>query len=154
MNPLYLTHPCPRHCVCVCSVMSVMSTSLKPHELSITHQAPLSMGFPRQEYWSGLPFPPLQDLPDPGIRPTSPALAGRVFTTEPFGKSQASGSHFMPKQGKIFLMKKKIAASWGSYESLHNCIRKYIFILMSNLFLMCSFIHSFIGARRRILQDR
>ena len=47
-------------------------------------QAPLSMGFPRQEYWSGLPCPPPGDLPDPGIEPaslTSPALAGRFFTT-------------------------------------------------------------------------
>ena len=39
-------------------------------------QAPLSMGFPRQEYWSGLPFPSLGDLPDPGIEPEYPALAG------------------------------------------------------------------------------
>ena len=37
-------------------------------------QAPLSMGFPRQEYWSGLPFPPLGNLPDPGIEPAFPAL--------------------------------------------------------------------------------
>ena len=39
-----------------------------------THQAPLAMGFSRQEYWSGLPFPPPGDLPDPGIKPWSPAL--------------------------------------------------------------------------------
>ena len=38
------------------------------------HQAPLSMGFPRQGYWSGLPFPSPGDLPDPGVRPRSPAL--------------------------------------------------------------------------------
>ena len=47
------------------------------------HQAPLSMGFSRQEYWSGLPFPPPGDLPNPGIKPASlmsPALAGRSFT--------------------------------------------------------------------------
>ena len=47
-------------------------------------QAPLSMGFSRQEYWSGLPFPSPEDLPDPGIEPVSllsPALAGRFFTT-------------------------------------------------------------------------
>ena len=44
------------------------------------------MGFPWQEYWSGLPFPPLGDLPNPGIKPTSPALAGGFFTTEPPGK--------------------------------------------------------------------
>jgi len=41
------------------------------------------MGFPRQEYWSGLPFPSPRDLPDPGIEPKPPALAGRFFTTEP-----------------------------------------------------------------------
>ena len=49
-------------------------------------QAPLSMGFSRQEYWSGLPFPSTGDLPDPGAGPQSPALAGRFFTTEPPGK--------------------------------------------------------------------
>ena len=52
---------------------------------TIAHQAPLSMGFSRQEYWSGLPCPPPGDLPDPGIMSTSlwglPALAGRFFTT-------------------------------------------------------------------------
>jgi len=41
------------------------------------------MGFLRQEYWGGLPFPSPGDLPDPGIKLTSPALAGRFFTTEP-----------------------------------------------------------------------
>ena len=50
------------------------------------HQDPLSMRFPRQEYWSGLLFPFTWDLPDPGIKPASLALAGRFFTTEPHGK--------------------------------------------------------------------
>ena len=51
---------------------------------TVAHQTPLSMGFFRQEYWSGLPFPPPGDLPEPEIEPaplTSPALAGRLFTT-------------------------------------------------------------------------
>ena len=64
-----------------CQVSSIMSYSLLPYEL----QAPLSMGFSRQEYWSGLPSPPLGDLPDPGIEATSlklPALGGRIFTTK------------------------------------------------------------------------
>ena len=52
---------------------------------TVAHQASLSMGFSRQEYWSGLPFPSPEDLPDPGIKLTSPALAGRFFTTEPPG---------------------------------------------------------------------
>ena len=41
---------------------------------TVARQAPLSMGFSREEYWSGLPFPSLEDLPDPGIKPVSPAL--------------------------------------------------------------------------------
>ena len=47
---------------------------------TIAHQATLSIGFPRQEYWSGLPFPSPGDPPDPEIEPTSPALAGGFFT--------------------------------------------------------------------------
>ena len=50
---------------------------------TVAHQAPLSMGFSSQEYWSGLPCPPPRDLPNPGIEPTSltsPALAGRFST--------------------------------------------------------------------------
>ena len=53
---------------------------------TVAHQAPLSISFSRQEYCSGLPFPPPGDLPDPGIEPASPALAGGFFTTEPPGK--------------------------------------------------------------------
>ena len=56
---------------------------------TVAHQAPLSMEFSRQEYWSGLPFPTPGHLPDPGIKPTSlesPALAGGFLTTEPLGK--------------------------------------------------------------------
>ena len=49
----------------------------------IARQAPLSLGFPKQEYWSGLPFPSSRDLSDPGIQPVSPALAGRFLITEP-----------------------------------------------------------------------
>ena len=51
---------------------------------TVAHQAPLSMGFSRQEYWSGLPCPPTGDLPNPGIEPVflmSPTLAGEFFTT-------------------------------------------------------------------------
>ena len=56
---------------------------------TVAHQAPLSIGFSRQEYWSGLPFPPPGDLPDTGIEPTSatsPALEGEFFTTVPPGR--------------------------------------------------------------------
>ena len=53
---------------------------------TVAHQAPLSMGFLRQEYWRGLPFPTPGDLPNPEIEPKSPALAGGFFTSEPPGK--------------------------------------------------------------------
>ena len=48
------------------------------------------MGFSRQEYWSGSPFPSPGDIPDPGIEPASPVLAGGFFTTEPLGKPKAT----------------------------------------------------------------
>ena len=50
---------------------------------TVACQVPLSMGFPRQEYWSGLPFPSPGDLPDPGIEPMSPALQADPLPTEP-----------------------------------------------------------------------
>ena len=55
---------------------------------TVGRQAALSMGFPRQEYWTGLSFPSPGDLPDPGIERASPALVGGFFTTEPPGKPQ------------------------------------------------------------------
>ena len=51
------------------------------------------MGFSRQEYWSGLPFPSLGDLPDPGIEPGSPALQADSLPTEPPGKSSTCDWH-------------------------------------------------------------
>ena len=66
-------------CVCVFSCVQLFATLC---------EAPLSMGFPRQEYWSGLLFPSPGDLPDTGIEPgfvTSPSLAGGFFTTLPPG---------------------------------------------------------------------
>ena len=56
---------------------------------AVAHQAPLFIGFLKQEYWSGLPFLPPGYIPEPGIKPASlvsPALAGRFFTTAPLGK--------------------------------------------------------------------
>ena len=60
------------------------------------HQTPLSMGFPWQEYWSGLLRPPPGDLPVPGTEPASPALAGGFFTAEPPAKP-----NYMTKKASI-----------------------------------------------------
>ena len=65
----------------------IASDSATPQ--TVAHQAPLSMGFPRQEYWSGLPFPPPGHLPDSGIKPMCPAplaLVSRFFTAASPGK--------------------------------------------------------------------
>ena len=57
---------------------------------TLTYQAPLSMGFLRQEYWSGLLFPSPGDLPNPGIEPWSPALQADALPSEPQGKPMTS----------------------------------------------------------------
>ena len=66
------------NCMCACSVFATTWT--------VALQAPVSLGFSRQEYWDRLPFPISRDLPDPGIKPASlasPALAGYFFTALP-----------------------------------------------------------------------
>ena len=91
--------------MCTCTRFIISSSLAAPW--TIDHEVPLSVGFSRQEYWSGLPFLPLGDLPDLGIKPTSlvsPVLAGRFFTTEPPGKLCVFDStkidHVFPVQGK------------------------------------------------------
>ena len=60
--------------------------SFPPHGLIIAYQVPTTMGFSRQEYWSGLPFPSPGDLPDPGIEPRSPTLQADSSPSDPPGK--------------------------------------------------------------------
>ena len=76
---------------------------------TVAHQASLSIGFPRQEYWSGLPFPPPGDLPDPGIRPASPlppALQADCgfFTTKLPGKSCSSGAYVHGSASRLSIL--------------------------------------------------
>ena len=52
---------------------------------AVSHQAPLSLEFSREEFQNGLQFPSAEDLPDPGIKPATPASAGKFFTAEPQG---------------------------------------------------------------------
>ena len=71
------------HNMCICAKSLQSCPTLRPPR-TVARQAPLSMGFSRQEHWSGLPCPPPGDLPNPGIKPTSltsPALGDRFFTT-------------------------------------------------------------------------
>ena len=88
-TPFLLRASCPQTCFhfshCFHACCSVMSDSATPW--TVAHQAPLSVGFFQARYWSGLPFPCPGDLPDSGIGPVSPALAGGLFTTKQPGKS-------------------------------------------------------------------
>ena len=77
--------------MCVHAQSCLTLCNLTP--LTAAHQASLSMGFSRQDDWSGLPFPSPGDLPDPGIEPESPELAGRFFTAEPPGKPVEMVTH-------------------------------------------------------------
>ena len=72
--------------VLICLVAKSYPTLLQQTPQTLTLQAPLSMGFSRLEYWSGLPFPPPGYLPNPGIKPGSPALQADPLLPEPPGK--------------------------------------------------------------------
>ena len=65
---------------------------------TVAFQAPLSMEFSRQEYWSGLPFPTPKDLPDPGIKPTSPGSPVLQVTSLPLGKIAAAAAAAKSRQ--------------------------------------------------------
>ena len=69
-------------------VKSLNSVRLFVTPWTVARQAPLSMGFSRQEYWSGLPFPSPGDLPNPGIKPGSPAWQADALSSEPDVKSK------------------------------------------------------------------
>ena len=75
-------------------VKSLSHVQLFATPWTVAYEAPPSIGFSRQEYWSGLPFPSLGDLPNPGIEPRSPALYADALLSEPSGKSNLTNSVF------------------------------------------------------------
>ena len=135
-------------CVCVCARAPVLSLTLGA-PWTVAHQAPPFMGFPRQEYWSGLQFPPPGDLPDPRIKPQSPAssaLAGRYFTTEPPGKSlpKLCPPLGIPSSASAWQETCPPLRSHPSPESLSPCLRAqgtlpliYLFPMGSGLIHKC-----------------
>ena len=84
--PQILKLTCPMAMLCSKRVKSLSCVRLFVTPWTVTHQASLSMGFSRQESWSGLPFLSPGDLPDPGIEPGSPVLQADTLTSEPPGK--------------------------------------------------------------------
>ena len=89
--------------VVLCLVASVVSDSLWP-PWTVAHQGPLSMGFSRQEYWSGLLCLPPEDLPNPGIKPGYPALWADSLPSEPPGKTHPTISNTLPTEGDLFAL--------------------------------------------------
>ena len=88
-------------CVCcVCAYCHFSRVRLFATPWAIARQAPLSMGFSREEHLSGLPFPPPGDLPDPGIKPTSPALAGGFFPTSAVWEAPNRGCEMSIKHNR------------------------------------------------------
>ena len=115
--PLTLLHPLIVHCVCACVCVHLdVSDSATPW--TVAQQAPLCMGFLRQEYWRGLPFPTPGDLSDPRIEPTSlgsPALAGRFFTTVPPGMPSITLGNIQ------YYIKKKWSKVLSCRKKAENC---------------------------------
>ena len=109
----------------------------------------LSMGFSRQEYWSGLQFPSSGDLTDVGINPVSPALAGGFFTTEPPGKLHYKGYQIIKLQllhskSLQYLREGATNSSQNAQTSLgsgctENKIQNIIWPLLSSLCILKTF---------------
>ena len=106
-------------CVCVLSRIQFFATPW-----TVALQAPLSVGLPRQEYWSRLPFPSPNRLPNPETELMSPAIAGGFFTTEPLVKHQSmmlyrvATSSSLPEEGSLGLPRKAIPPRSKSTQGL------------------------------------
>ena len=119
-------------CVCILSLFSSVQPSVTPW--TVACQAPLPLGFSRQEYWSGLPCPPPGDLPNPGIQPMSlmsPALAGRFFIT-----STTWGPH-ISRTGPVHFLKLWEQSTnpchvvlYRRFHSFHSCLANVFFQAM------------------------
>ena len=100
-----------------CAVQSFSHVRLCETPWTVAHQAPLSIGFPRQEYWSGLPFPSPGNLPNPRIKPGSHALQADSLRSEPPGKPQNTGVGSLSLLQGIFLTELLLSIlSEGSFQ--------------------------------------
>ena len=89
IGPVLFSSPPPKKCLERKKVKSLSRVLLFATPWTVAYQASQSMGFSKQEYWSGVPLPSPGDLPDPGIETGSPALEADTLTSEPPGKPKA-----------------------------------------------------------------
>ena len=120
--------------------IKVLVAQPRPTQWTVAHEAPLSMGLFRQEYWSGLPYPSPGDLPDPGIEPGSPALQADSLRSEPpwktlLAKRQWLKTHLKHQQtsGPHTLLgdEKSVWTGWGP------CSHRADIIPRVQIFLQC-----------------
>ena len=131
VSPLPVAFPLVYLCVQLLSRVRLFATPC-----IVACQAPLSKGFSRQEYWSGLPFPSPGDLLDPGIQPMFPAFAGRFFTTEPLGKP-----HTVYQDSFLLKVFHWLPAVYGSLSS-NVSIWSTHFLSSDTSFISCLFLVS------------
>ena len=107
-------------------------------------QAPLSMGFSRQEYWSGLPCPPPGDLPDPGIKPRSPTLLVESLPSEPAGKPENTGVGSLSLLQGIFPTQKSIqgvlCCRWILYQLSYQRSPSYTTVRVCCSQVLCTYV--------------
>ena len=112
---------------------------------TVGYQVPPSMGFPRQEYWIGLPFPSPRDLPDPGIKPGSPSLQADALTSEPPGKPRSVVKYLQHFYLSVF----KAKFRFSPYSKADSSLESHIFIppaqCFSEVWISCCSHHQLIS---------
>ena len=136
-----ITTKFPHSGLCTC-VQLLRHVKILETQWTVAHQVPLSMGFPRQEYQCGLPFPSLGDLPNPGIKATPPALASRFFTTDPPGKLHYSIMvPFLDTQAFMQMTFKLLPEILTKKKGFPSCPSTYNYFIRQD-FLLLFLIHS------------
>ena len=151
-----------------CAVLSCSVVWLIATLWTVAHQAPLSMGILQAGYWSGLPCPPPGDLPNPGIKPRSPALQAVSFSSEPPKQGTDLNKHIRSQKAQDFLQVSERPAepvtieayfnsAWGEEKELNplityvlsawvlHCANSVVFVC----FLEALVLFSFIGTQQR-----
>ena len=132
---------CMRACVRVCVSDSATLWT-------VAHQAPQSMGFSRQEYWGQLPFPSPGNLPNPAIEPTSPALTGGFFTTQPPGYPgcycYCRGSEWMNSVPAVLLGWREHHFLWVSHTSCERACPTVLDLICNIILSTHNFVNTYI----------